>query len=508
METSEIKGAGLYETLTKNRTSYLDRARSASLLTIPQLYPPEGSGESTAYPTPYQSLGAKGTNNLANKMVLSLFPPNTAYFKMSLSPADMTAIGLAEGEVKSKMYNIERAIVNEQEVSALRPKLVHLMKLLLVGGSAVIYVPDEGSPEVFRLDTFGVKRDKKGNVLRLCIKQSVAFGSLPLLVQNELKEITDEERQDKKMLDMYTCIVRVDGEFYEVWQEVKSIRIKATEGKYKADNLPYRFIPFVDTGEDYGRSYIEDFIGDLQSYEGLRQSILEGAAESARIIYLVNPNSTLSPNKLKNAKSGDALTGLKDDVSTIQSDKRLDLSVTQQEAQTLRQDLAMTFLLDSAVVRQAERVTAEEIRQVSQELEVAVGGIYSTLSKALQYPMVMLYMNRLIANKKLDSIIRDSSSLEITTGSAALGRGADFNVLKVFVATLAETLGPEALQQYLNLPEFISRAAYALDINTASLVLSPQELQQKQQMQQQQALEQQVAPVAAKAQLENPPQGK
>lgn len=504
IDTTEIKGPALYQTLTVNRQAYLERARAASLLTIPQLYPPEGSSESTQYPTPYQSLGAKGTNNLANKMVLSLFPPNTAYFKMSLSPTDMAATGLGEGEVKAKMYLIERAIVNEQEVSSLRPKLVHLMKLLLVGGSAVIYIPeDEGSPEIFRLDTFGVKRDKKGNVLRMCIKQTVAYSSLPSAVQNEIKEVNEDEKQDKKMLDLYTCVIKVSDDFYEVWQDIKDTRISATKGTYKKDELPYRFIPFVDSGEDYGRSYLEDFIGDLQSYEGLRQSILEASAESARIIYLVNPNSTLSPNKLSKAKSGDALTGMKDDVTTIQSDKRLDLSVTQTEAQTLRQDLAMTFLLDSAVVRQAERVTAEEIRQVSQELEVAVGGIYSTLSLALQLPMVKLYMNRLIKRKKLDSVIRDSSTLEITTGSAALGRGADFNTLRAFAATIAETLGPEALGQYLNVPEFISRAAYALDINTASLILTPEQLAQRQQMQQQQQLEQQVAPIAAQAQLDN-----
>ena len=274
------------------------------------------------------------------------------------------------------------------------------------------------------------------------------------------------------------------------------------QGTYKKDNLPYVFVPFVDNGEDYGRSYVEDFIGDLQSYEGLRQSLLEGAAESARIVYLLKPGSTLSAKKLQNARSGDVLQGNLDDVGTLQADKRLDMSVTQKEADTLRSELSITFLLDSAVRRNAERVTAEEIRQVSQELEVALGGIYSTLSVTLQTPLVKLYMNRLIEQKKLNPVLKNSLELEITTGSSALGRGTDFQTLTTFITTLTGMAQQaQAVGNFINMEELIKRLAYSLDINTATLVTTQEDRAAAAQAEQEAAIQQEAAPKVIEQQV-------
>jgi hypothetical protein len=504
IETSKMSASQLYKTLTKDQRAYLDRARAASLLTLPQLYPPEGANADSTYPTPYQSLGAKGVNNLANKVVLSLFPPSTAFFKMGLSPADMAALGKGEGELQQAMYILESSVVNEMEVSALRPKLVHLIKLLIVGGSAVVFVPEAGAPEIFDVSTFGVRRDKKGNVLRLALKQAVAYTALDPQVANQIpkNQLSEDVLEGKKLLDMYTAVVKVAPDTYEVFQEIMDVRIRGTEGTYKKDLLPYLFIPFVDTGEDYGRSYVEDFIGDLESYEGLRQAILEASAESARILYLLSPNATLSLKKLQSAKSGDVLLGNQGDVSVLQSDKRLDMSVTQREAENLKQDIAITFLLDSAVRRDAERVTAAEIRQVSQELEVALGGIYSTLASTVQKPLVRLYLERLVKQGKVSELLSDSLELEITTGAAALGRGTDFNVLSTFVQTLSAIAQQPTVGEYINMSELIKRLAYSLDINTASLVISDEQRAQMQAEQQQAAMEQQIAPEVARSQLQ------
>ena len=289
-------------------------------------------------------------------------------------------------------------------------------------------------------------------------------------------------------------------------QAIKDTKIKGTEGTYPTKDLPYIFVPFVDNGEDFGRSYVEDFIGDLQSYEGLRQSMLEAAAESARIIYLLSPNSTLSIKKLQSARSGDVLLGNLGDVGVLQADKSLDMSVTQKEADILRQDLALTFLLDSSVRRDAERVTAAEIRQVSQELEVALGGIYSTLSNTLQAPLVRLYMNRLVKKNKLNPILKNSVELEITTGSAALGRGTDFQTLTTFVGTLTQIAQTQGAGSFVNMEELIKRLAYSLDINTATLVTTEEERQAQQQAAQQAQIESEAAPQVitenAKAQLQ------
>jgi hypothetical protein len=73
---------GIYTTLSADRWSFLDRARTASQITIPSLLPEQGHTGSSILPTPYQSIGAEGVNNLASKLLLSLLPPNSPFFRL------------------------------------------------------------------------------------------------------------------------------------------------------------------------------------------------------------------------------------------------------------------------------------------------------------------------------------------------------------------------------------------------------------------------------------------
>ena len=48
------------------------------------LFPKETDTSSTKYDTPYQSVGARGVNNLVAKLMLALFPPNAPFFRFAL----------------------------------------------------------------------------------------------------------------------------------------------------------------------------------------------------------------------------------------------------------------------------------------------------------------------------------------------------------------------------------------------------------------------------------------
>ena len=491
-DITEVKGSVEYKRMLDSRQPFLDRAEDASRLTIPQLYPEiTEDTHYTDYATPYQSLGARGVNNLANKMILSLFPPATAFFKLGMNDLAREQAGVSEGDLQTAMYKIEKAIVDEMEVSQLRASLVEILKQGAVGGSAILHIPDEGEPKFYNLNEFVIKRSKSGKVLKIIIQEHVNALELDKDIIDQLEELDDKEKEGKKDLKVYTIIKLCEDRKYHVIQEIKGVKIKGSRGSYKEKELPYVFVPFVDRKEDYGRSYVEDFIGDLQSYEGLRQAILEASSEAARLIYLVRPNAIITPKNLEKARSGDVLLGNPDDVAVLQADKRLDVSMAQQEAEVLRTDLATAFLLDSAVRRNAERVTAEEIRRVSQELEVALGGIYSTLANVLQEPLVTLYLKRLVKKGFIKNILKDNIDLEITTGSAALGRGSEFRALQEFASFAVNMLG-ESAGQFLNMSEFLSRAAYSLDVNTGELVKTQEQVQAEAELQQQQQLEQQA----------------
>ena len=498
-DIKKVEAKALYTKLSTKRNNYLTRAQDASELTLPQLYPrSESESEDITYGTPYQSLGARGVNNLANKIILTLFPPATAFFKLGINPLMLQQMSKGEGEINSALYALEKGIVNEMEISQLRAALVELLKQNIVGGSSLLHVPEGENPRVISMRNFVINRSKSGKVLEICIKDSMNFIELDKETQKQLVDISDDVRKGKKPLEVYTLVQRDSSEMFSVIQEINKIKIDGTHGTYREQDLPYIFVPFVDRGESYGRSFIEDYIGDLRSYEGLRKAILEASAEAARLIYLVKPNATLSVKKLRDANSGDVLVGVGDDVSVLQADKRLDVGMAQQEAEILRQDLSTLFLLDSAVRRNAERVTAEEIRKISQELEVSLGGIYSTLANVLQSPLVRLYLNKLKKKGLINDALKDSINLEVTTGSAALGRGTEFTAISTFLQTMQQVLG-EQFTTYMKMPELIARVANSLDIGTSELVKSEEELMMEQQQAQEQAMQQQAVGPAIQA---------
>jgi len=503
MSENKMSAKKRYDKLAAMRKNYLTRAENAAALTIPQLYTGtyDGSNEGNSYGNPYQSLGARGVNNLANKIILTLFPPATAFFKMGINPLTLKKMGKGEGQVNQALQVLEKSIVNEMEISQLRSTLVDSIKQCIVGGSVILHIPESDDPKVFSLENFVIKRSKSKKVLEMIIKESMMFSELDKDAQMQLdksSELKDGHREDKDALCVYTVIKRNKDGKYDIHQDILNMEMDGTKGNYKEDELPYIFVPFVDRGESFGRSYIEDFQGDLNSYEGLRKSVLEAAAESARIVYLVKPNATLTAKKLQTANSGDVLMGNPDDVGVLQADKRLDLQIAQQEMEVLRRDLGTLFLLDSSVTRNAERVTAEEIRRVSQELEVSLGGIYSTLANVLQSPLVKLYLKRLKKKGLINDALKDSIELEVTTGSAALGRGTDFNAITAFLQTMQSALGQE-FGTYMKMPELIARVANSLDIGTSELIKTEGELQAEQQAAQQAQLEQQAISPAINA---------
>ena len=66
--------------------------------------------------------------------------------------------------------------------------------------------------------------------------------------------------------------------------------------------------------------------------------------------------------------------------------------------------LQFAFLLNSSIQRNAERVTASEIRFMAEDLEQALGGIYSILSQEFQLPFVMRKMAMMEKSKKLPKL--------------------------------------------------------------------------------------------------------
>lgn len=503
-----------FERLDTDRFVFLDRARQCSELTLPTLIPPLGHNKTTKYYTPWQGVGARGVNNLASKLLLSLFPPNSPFFRLVVD--DYTKDEMAQDPNKASLIDkglakIERAVQAEIEMTGVRGPLFLALKHLIVGGNALIYLPAEGGARVFDLASYVVQRDPKGNVLNVIIKETIdtdivedMFRKLGDLDDSDNDDAhgeaddgkSEQGREDNSNLattEVYTRIYR-DGKKWRMYQEVRGVEVPGSQGSWPIDKPPFMALRWaVVEGEDYGRSYVEEYLGDLISLEGLSKAVVEASAAAARMVLLVSPNGVTKATEVTEAENGAAITGHKDDVHCLQMDKQADMAIAQQSVQTITQRLSYAFLLASSIQRNGERVTAEEIRYMAGELEDALGGVYTVLSQELQLPFVIRLMDRMTKQKRLPELPKGVVKPAIVTGLEALGRGHDLSKLQMFGQFVAG-LGPEA-QQYLSIPELLSRVATSMNINPDGLIRSQDEVQQQMAEQQQKA---QMAELAGK----------
>ncbi|EON3359689.1 portal protein, partial [Yersinia enterocolitica] len=121
------------------------------------------------------------------------------------------------------------------------------------------------------------------------------------------------------------------------------------------------------------------------------------------------------------------------DIAYLQVNKTTDYQMIQNMIGQIQQRLATAFLLNSAVQRQAERVTAEEIRYMADQLEQVMTGVYSVLNQELQLPIIRVLLNQLQATQKIPDLPKEALSPNISTGVEALGRGQDLDKLNQFV---------------------------------------------------------------------------
>jgi hypothetical protein len=226
----------------------------------------------------------------------------------------------------------------------------------------------------------------------------------------------------------------------------------------------------------------------LKSLEALTKAIVEGSAAAAKVLFMINPNGTTRAKTLAEAPNGAIVQGSEGDVSVLQLNKFNDFRVAQTVMAQIQDRLSHAFLLNSSVVRDAERVTAEEIRMLSQELESALGGLYSILSQEFQLPLVTRLMDRMSKKDRLPKLPKDIVKPTIVTGVEALGRGNDLNRLDMFLAGANQVVGPEAVAQYVNVGDYFKRRATALGIETEGLIKSDEEIQMAMQQAQQQEM--------------------
>lgn len=457
-----------YKALAVVREPFLRRARAAADLTIPSLIPPEGHNGTLDLPQPNQGLGSRLVVHLASYCTTALLPPGRPVFRLGVTPQTLLQSGQASAptQLESNLTLIERIPHAEIARRDWRTPTNVSLQHLLVGGSVMEQMLADNSVVTHPLANHVVVRDPSGKMVEFIIEQPLD----PAAVPPELTPLLPASgaAPGTQRISLYTWGILKDG-VWSVHQELGEARVPRSGGTYRDGQLPFWALRWsVVAGEDYGRSKVEEHIADLRTFDGLSKSMRDGSAMASRNITMIRPNATAGLNlrrKLAAANNGDYVVGNPEDVQMLQFTNQAGLQVVQLELEVLRRELGSAFMLTSSVIRNAERVTQEEVRRVGQELDSVLGGAYSMLSGTMLRARVDRLIFQMQSKGQLPAWPEGTIDPTILTGLEAMGREAETGNVASGLQLMQGL--PEQVHDYINWPVMLKKGFNGLDLADA-----------------------------------------
>lgn len=496
----EYTASGRWAALDAKRTGLITRCERYAELTLPHVCPKDGYDEGSQEASgDYQSVGAQAVNNLVNKMMLAMFAPSRPFMRFELNPIQKTiileALGVDEAEFREESSVAEKDAIKLLDSLAIRPKLFDLFQHLIITGNCVRYM-DGDVTRILGIKDYVVRRNNKGEMVELILKEKTTVSDLPEKVQAFAGRSQPEDEVS------YYRWWRKRGNVYLETQYINDTLIADSKytGKYLPKDMPVQAHTWnLPDKRNYAVGHVEHFSGDLEAMSMLSEAELNGAILASEFRWLVNPGGQTNVADFKTTANGDALPGVDGDLALVTAGPAAQaVQIVAGINERYIRRIGAGFLLTAGVQRDAERVTAEEIRLLANELETGLGGIYSRLAVDLQLPLAYWLMN-----KTGGGIFKDSDfEPVIVTGLDALSRNGDLENTQLFIQDVVQitSMPPEVLA-YLKVDAIFSDLAAGRGLRSSQYVRTEGEVQQAQQQAMQNAQAQQTDLMAQEAAL-------
>ena len=510
--------ASRYTSLEGDRGIYLDSAYRNAKLTLPNLIREDKNSNDVAL-YPWQGVGSEGVGHLASNFNISLFPTGGISF-FSLIPDKIVIDNLVlylkqsgmdgdtfRNKLEASAASLENKIMHIFDKLSIRSKMHKAFEHLIVTGNVLLYVGEEET-FLYPMDRYVLRRSAGGKILEILIKEQYYPDQLPekFLQQHYMDNPEDQRESYERNIEVVTRVhYDYKSDFCFWWQEAFKKMIPDSQSSCPIDASPW--IPMRFDSNDnspYAEGLVSQLFGILVRLDATTHSTAIGYAAAMKMLYLIDPSSTITPQMLKSSKRMDVFVGRADDVSILQGGKNQDLSSSKVYEESLKQELQMRFAMPISLQRKGERVTATEIEIMANQLESVSAGFFSLYSDEVQIPLVnrLLHIGKKQGLPTLDQIEEFKNedgtplvTIKPITGLAALQRNNDLQRLMQFVQILQQ-LPQDILPRFLNMSELIQRISTALGVNVNNLVYSDEQLAERdaqqaemEQQQQNQAME-------------------
>ena len=476
----DFKLKSKFDELNSGRAHLLARCEKYAGWTLPNVFPLSNYDDSDEMQHDFQSVGARAVTNLANKIMMALFQPSKPFFRMNLTKEQqikaMEEIGAELPELQKAIAEVERAAAERLNKKNGRIVLTEAVILLIITGNALLSAPTNENLGVYSLRDYVIVRNIAGDPLEIIIQEKKKVRNL----EDRLAKLCSEHGKDESAnVAVYTCAKKVGEDKFLVWQELDDIAYCHKKvGLYAKSNLPW--IPLtwnLPRGADYGNGLVENYAGDFHTSSTLAQTILDFSSTVTDIKNLVNPSGMTDVEELAGAASGAYVTGREEDIFSYSPKVAMAADFLLSISDRVERRIGSAFLLNSMVTRDAERVTAEEIRMQAQELESSLGGVYSRLAVDLQQPLA----HRLMAE---ENIAFKTVEPVIVTGLESLSRMSEVDRLRAMLqdAAMLSDL-PDRLAIRLKYGGVLNKLAAGHGVDTEGIIATEEEVAQEQKRQ-------------------------
>jgi len=444
--TGEYKLKGQFQGSDYAREETLTRIERYAGWTLPNIFPDDPLNEYDEMQNDYQSVGAQAVINLANKIMMTMFQPSRPFFRMDLTldqRAEVMEGGLGEAEVDAALAAQERESMKDLDAIGGRVVLTDVIQHLIIAGNSCLYMPEDEKMQNYSLRDYTVKRDLRGNLVKMILKETKS----------------------------------VDKERYIVWQEMEDVcYCHKAVGLYHIDDLPWMPLTWnLTRNKDYGTGLVENYAGDFHTLSTLAEASLDYTTIITDVKNLVDPTGMTNVREITEAPSGAYVHGREEDIFVHSPQVAQATEFLDRKFESTARRIAAAFLLNTQVTRDAERVTAEEIRLQAQELEGSLGGVYSRLAAELQGPLA----KRLL--KKANKIFADVEPM-IVTGLESLSRSSELDRMRAFfqdLLALAEV--PEQVADRIDYGNLIATLGAGHGVDYQKILLDEKAVKQNQQ---------------------------
>lgn len=422
------------------------KSRQYAKWTLPQMMVDSSTvtlGQAQAVERDYQEVGALLTNNLGAKLAGILFPASRPFYKINSSAelrATAAAKGVTDADLAAGLAKLEVESSQRIFINASYNQIVTAIKHLIITGNVLLYRDAQHHKTVaYGLNSFGVRRDGLGHMIDCVLRENTSYRSLSPEIQNALRmkhaSKYSKERTDSKdcNVELYTRIERkyasaeamhlAGAPYYEVTQEAEDIPV-GTAGTYPDHLCPFQApVWSLVAGEHYGRGLVEDYAGGFAKLSDTSHALALYGIEALKVVNLVAPGSGVDIDELQKAETGEYVVGTRDAVQAHETGSINKLQAALAIIQDLFTNLSKAFMYKGST-RNAERVTATELRMDAQEAEATLGGVYSALAESMQIPFANLLLTE-VSPDTLQGLVSKDIKLNIIAGIPALGRATD-----------------------------------------------------------------------------------